>query len=289
MLHDLQSEPDLRGIRIDKVGIRHLQIPIKVRDRGNLIQETIGTFDASIELADNIKGTHMSRFVEVLHDQKDAYDAEMIGKVMRHLQKKLEARAAFLKLSFPFFSERSAPISKKKSMMKYEVSFFGHLESDHDDHHKVHNEIHKVRDDHEIDDHEIHKVHMEVKVSLKTLCPCSKSISLYGAHSQRGLVKVKLQSSGIWIEDVIEIVEKSGSSPLYSILKRPDEKYVTEQSYENPVFVEDLVRNVVSRLKADDRVEKYRVEAENQESIHNHNAYAIVASTPKMHHSFTID
>lgn len=251
ILTDLQSQPDHRGIGIDKVGIRHLEIPVKVRDREDIIQETIGIFDASVQLDSNVKGTHMSRFVEVLHDQTEPYSVANFHKVIERLRQRLGSKAAYLVLRFPFFLQKLAPKTGRQSLMNYQVAFNGSLRSTK------------------------WEMRIEVAVPVKTLCPCSKSISLYGAHSQRGIVKIDVKpKSRIWIEEIIEIAETSGSAPLYSILKRPDEKHITEQAYENPVFVEDFVRNVVSRLRADSRIGWYRVEAENYESIHNHNAFA---------------
>ncbi|MBT5708726.1 GTP cyclohydrolase FolE2 [Verrucomicrobia bacterium] len=253
-LQDLQSEPDHRAISINKVGIRHLQMPIAVHDRGKETLNTVGTFDLYVDLPADVKGTHMSRFVEILHAWSKPYSVESIESILRPIQDRLGSAAAYITLNFPFFLEKTAPVSKQPSLMNYQVKLSAQL----------------------IDDHT--SLTLQVEIPVKTLCPCSKSISKYGAHNQRGLVIVQVRSTEtIWIQEIIDIVEASGSSELYALLKRPDEKYVTESAYENPVFVEDLVRNVVSRLNSDDRISWFQVEAENHESIHNHNAYALIS------------
>ena len=257
-LQDLQSEPDHRAISINKVGIRNLQMPITVYDRQKVTLNTVGTFNMYVDLAADVKGTHMSRFVEILHAWTKPYSVESIESILGPIQDRLGSAAAYISLSFPFFLEKTAPVSKQPSQMNYQVKLSARLV-----------------------DHRT-SFTLQVEIPVKTLCPCSKSISKYGAHNQRGLVTVQVRSpQPIWIEEIIDIVEASGSSELYSLLKRPDEKYVTEFAYENPVFVEDLARNVVSKLKSDDRISWYQVEAENHESIHNHNAYALISQEEK--------
>ena len=254
-LHDLQSEPDHRAIRINKVGIRNVEMPIAVCDRGSDVHQTVGTFDMYVDLAADIKGTHMSRFVEILHAWKEPYSVENIESILGVITKRLDSRDAHITVRFPFFREKSAPMSRLPSWMNYQVALNASIVGERT------------------------QLTLEVQVPVKTLCPCSKSISKYGAHNQRGLVTVRVRSTeAIWIGEIIDIVEASGSSELYALLKRPDEKFVTEIAYENPVFVEDLARNVVSKLKMDKRITWYQVEAENHESIHNHNAYALIRS-----------
>lgn len=255
LLHDLQSEPDSRAIAIDKVGIRGLEIPIQIKDRGPKIQDTIGSFDLYVDLPEDVKGTHMSRFVEIIHRHEEPYSVDRLKPLLTQLQSRLKAESAFLELRFPFFLEKAAPVTGQRSLMNYQVTFRGRLAGD---------AIESI---------------LQVEIPVKTLCPCSKSISRYGAHNQRGVATVQVTASEtVWIEEIIKIVEDSGSAQLYALLKRPDEKHVTEQAYENPVFVEDLARNIVVRLKQDPRISWYQVEAENHESIHNHNAYAVIAS-----------
>lgn len=250
-LHDLQSEPDHRAIRIDQVGIRNIQVPIQILDQEQTLQNTVGSFDIYVDLDKDIKGTHMSRFVEILNDWKEPFSVENVQCILPVIRQRLGSSHADLTMAFPYFREKSAPVSKQTSLMNYQIRFLTHLDPSGS------------------------SLTLEVQAPVKTLCPCSKSISKYGAHNQRGVVTVQVRSTQpIWIEELIRIIEASGSSELYALLKRPDEKDVTERAYENPVFVEDLVRNVVKQLKADNRISWYQVEAENHESIHNHNAYA---------------
>jgi len=252
-LHDKQSERDHRELRIDKVGVRDLRFPIQIRDKAHVFQNTVATIGMYVDLPKEFKGTHMSRFLEVLNGFGSLFHVESIPEVLAAMQKKLKANAAHLEMEFPFFREKVAPVSKRQSLMDYTARFEANA---------LGSEIDFV---------------LVVKVPVKTLCPCSKAISRYGAHNQRGEVTVQVRfSKTVWIEDLIEVVEASASSPLYSLLKREDEKAVTEHAYENPVFVEDLVRNVAVRLNAHPDVTWFKVEAENFESIHNHNAYACI-------------
>ncbi len=252
-LVDTQNQKDERCIPIDKVGVRGLRFPIQVRDRRREHQETIASVGMYVDLPHDFKGTHMSRFVEVLNAHGNLVHVENIPEILREMQVKLNAKTAHLEMEFPYFLEKEAPVTRKKSLMDYTVSFDASINGD------------------ELD------FILKVIVPVTTLCPCSKAISQYGAHNQRGEVTVSVRFDEIvWIEDLIEWVESSASSELYALLKRPDEKAVTERAYENPVFVEDLVRNVVLRLKKNSQVKWYRVEAENFESIHNHNAYASI-------------
>ena len=252
-LHDLQSEPDHRALKIDKVGIRGLKLPIKIQGQADKQSQTVATFDVYVNLPQDVKGTHMSRFVEVLHEYEGTYSINTLEQILQTIVARLNAQTAYLTIRFPFFLEKSSPISGRSSLMDYQVTLRAQLDAG------------------------ALQLQQEVMVPVKTLCPCSKSISKYGAHNQRGHVTVKFRSDEpIWTEQIIRLVEASGSAELYAILKRPDEKYVTEQAYENPVFVEDLVRNVVTKLRSDKRITWYEVEAENHESIHNHNAYALI-------------
>lgn len=252
-LDDKQSERDHRELRIDKVGVRGLRFPIQVQDRARTIQNTVATIGMFVDLPKEFKGTHMSRFVEVLNAHGAVIHVENISEILMSLQEKLKSATSHLELEFPFFMTKTSPVSRRESLMDYVARF---------DAAACGNEIDFI---------------LTVKAHVTTLCPCSKAISRYGAHNQRGLVTVSTRSTkSVWIEELIGIIESSASSELYALLKRQDEKAVTERAYENPVFVEDLVRNVALKLNADRRLSWYKVEAENFESIHNHNAYACI-------------
>jgi GTP cyclohydrolase I len=253
LMHDKQSEPDHRRLRIDKVGVRGLRFPIQIRDKAHTLQNTIATIGLFVDLPQEFKGTHMSRFIEVLNSHGHIVHVENITDILHAMQAKLKSAVAHLEMEFPFFLVKKAPVSGMESVMDYTARF---------DANAIGKEIDFI---------------LTVKVGVTTLCPCSKAISRFGAHNQRGLVTVQVRSrKAIWIEDLIALVESSGSSELYSLLKRRDEKAVTERAYENPVFVEDLVRNVALKLNAHPDVTWYKVEAENFESIHSHNAYASI-------------
>jgi GTP cyclohydrolase I len=252
-LHDKQSERDHRQLRIDKVGVRGLRFPIQIRDKAHSLQNTVATIGMFVDLPKEFKGTHMSRFIEVLNAHGNVVHVENIPDILHAMQRKLHAERSHLEMEFPFFLEKRAPVSGMSSVMDYVARF---------DATAIGKEIDFV---------------LTVKANVTTLCPCSKAISAYGAHNQRGEVVVQIRSTrAIWIEDLIAMVESSASSELFALLKRQDEKSVTERAYENPVFVEDLVRNVAVKLNAHPDVTWYKVEAENQESIHNHNAYACI-------------
>ena len=250
---DKQSERDHRELRIDKVGVRGLRFPIQVRDKAHAVQNTVATIGLFVDLPKEFKGTHMSRFVEVLNAHGEVIHVENIREILIALQEKLKAATSHLEMEFPYFMSKKAPVSGKDSLMDYTARFDAWANK---------GEIDFV---------------LTVKANVTTLCPCSKAIAKYGAHNQRGEVTVQVRfKKPIWIEDLIAIMESSASSELYALLKREDEKAVTERAYENPVFVEDLVRNVALKLNAHPDVTWYKVEAENQESIHNHNAYACI-------------
>lgn len=252
-LHDKQSERDTRELRIDKVGVRGLKFPIQIRDKAHVLQNTVATIGLFVDLPKEFKGTHMSRFLEVLNAHGSVVHVDNITDILQALQKKLNATASHLEMEFPYFLTKRAPVSGLESVMDYTARF---------DANALGKEIDFV---------------LTVKANVTTLCPCSKAISTYGAHNQRGEVTVQLRfRKSIWIEDVIELIEGSASAELFSLLKREDEKAVTERAYENPVFVEDLVRNVAVKLNKHPDVTWYKVEAENYESIHNHNAYACI-------------
>ncbi len=252
-LHDKQSERDRRELRIDKVGVRGLRFPIQVRDKARGWQNTVATIGMYVELPEEFKGTHMSRFLEVLNAHGGVIHVETIPDILRAMQVKLSSANAHLEIEFPYFMAKAAPVSGQVGMMDYTARFDATARGK------------------EID------LALTVRAGVTTLCPCSKAISREGAHNQRGLVTVQIRSlSPVWIEDLIALIERSASCELYSLLKRQDERAVTERAYGNPVFVEDLVRNVALELRARPEILGFRVEAENQESIHNHNAYACI-------------
>lgn len=250
---DVQNTPDPRKMAIDKVGIKSIRHPVKVKDKTGDIQHTIATFGMYVYLPHHFKGTHMSRFVEILNNQEREISVESFENILRQMILRLEAKSGYIEMSFPYFINKSAPVSGVKSLLDYEVSFIGEIRED-----SYHQTI-------------------KVMVPCTSLCPCSKKISDYGAHNQRSHITITVRTNEfIWIEDLIHLAEENASSQLYGLLKRPDEKYVTELAYENPKFVEDLVRDVAAALNKDKRIESYVVESENFESIHNHSAYALI-------------
>jgi GTP cyclohydrolase I len=252
-LDDMQSRRDHRELRINKVGVRELRFPIQVRDRAHSVQNTVATIAMFVDLPKEFKGTHMSRFIEVLNAHGNVIHVENIGEILRAMQQKFHASTSHLEIEFPYFMVKKSPVSRLESLMDYVARFDAAACGP------------------EID------FMLTVKAHVTTLCPCSKAIARYGAHNQRGRVTVALRfTKPVWIEDVVAMIESSASSELYALLKRQDEKVVTERAYENPVFVEDLVRNVALQLNAHPLVTWYKVEAENFESIHNHNAYACI-------------
>ncbi len=254
-MEDKQSEFDQRGVAIDRVGVRGVRYPIIVRDLAHKIQHTVATLSMSVDLPHHFKGTHMSRFIEVLNEHGGVMHVENIPEVLHEMQRRLSATTAHLQIDFPYFIRKKAPVTRAPGMMDYGATFLANTEGAKMD------------------------FILGVTVPVTTLCPCSKAISARGAHNQRGVVQVQVRSRRtIWIEELIDLVEQCASCELYSLLKRADEKHVTEHAYDRPVFVEDLVRNVAVRLRDEPRVTWYRVEAENHESIHNHDAFAVVES-----------
>jgi GTP cyclohydrolase I len=253
VIADVQSSRDTRKIPIDKVGIKDIRHPVVVKDRSGREQHTVANFNMYVSLPQHFKGTHMSRFVQILNNHEYEITVESFRKMLEEMVGTLEAESGHVEMKFPYFVNKTAPVSGVKSLLDYEVTFIGEYING--------------------------KPSMRVKVLVPatSLCPCSKEISAYGAHNQRSHVTVDVRPNGfIWIEDLIDLVEKQASCELYGLLKRPDEKYVTERAYDNPKFVEDLVRDVATKLNEDDRIAAYIVEAENFESIHNHSAYALI-------------
>ena len=256
---DMQSQKDTRNIAIDKVGVKGIKHPIEVLDKAKKVQHTVADINMYVDLPHHFKGTHMSRFVEILSEHSSVISVKNFPEILDRMKERFDASTAHLEVEFPYFIEREAPVSKAVGLMDYKCSFMG-----------AHGE------DGETD------FILKVAVPVTTLCPCSKEISDRGAHNQRGLVTVEVRSDEfIWIEDVIEAIEETASCPVYSILKRPDEKYVTEKAYDNPKFVEDMVRDVAVQLGKIKGVTWCKIEAENFESIHNHSAYAFLEKTYK--------
>ncbi len=263
-LPDMQKTPDTRGVQIDHVGICDLTYPIVVLDRDNQRQQATATIAVSVSLPHHFKGTHMSRFLEVLAAHQGEITMHTLPVILRELKKRLNAEAARLEVEFTYFLQRTAPVSGLAAPMDYRCTFVGETGEAGDD------------------------FLMKVKVPVSTLCPCSKVISDYGAHNQRGYVTMSVRprkgADGgwqmVWIEELIDVAERSASAPIYPLLKRVDERHVTMQAYDNPVFVEDVVRNVASRLREDERIASFEVRAVNLESIHNHSAFAVVTWPP---------
>jgi len=259
-LADVQNSTDARGVALDQVGVCDLKYPITVLDRDEEMQQTVAEVSMSVGIPEEFKGTHMSRFVEVLNQYRGDFTMHTLPDLLQTLRERLEAKQARIEVQFPYFLERTAPVTEKEALMDYDCSFVGEVSG------------------------EDSTFTLGVTVPVTSLCPCSKEISDEGAHSQRGEVNIKVRSvpnkegdpTLIWIEELVEMAEASASSPLYPLLKRPDERHVTMQAYQNPGFVEDITRDMAVRLKGDERVAWFHLEVENFESIHNHNAFAEV-------------
>jgi GTP cyclohydrolase IB len=253
VVEDVQGRADTRQIPINQVGIKDIRHPVRVKDRSVGEQHTIATFNMYVNLPHNFKGTHMSRFVEILHHQEREISVDSFRGMLSEMTTRLDAAAGHIAMSFPFFVNKRAPVSGVESLMDYQASLIG-----------------------EIRDREA-TTWIRVVVPVTSLCPCSKKISDYGAHNQRSHITIKVRlKEHMWIEELIDMAESEASCELYGILKRPDEKYVTERAYDNPKFVEDMVRDVAVRLNNESRISAYVVESENFESIHNHSAYALI-------------
>ena len=253
---DVQNLRDNRNIDIQKVGVKGIKYPIIVLDKKNGTQHVNAMINMYVNLPHHFKGTHMSRFVEILNDYRGEVNIRTFRQILEQMRERLDAESAHIEIDFPYFIEKIAPVTKAKSLMEYRCCFFGESNGNCND------------------------FLVGITVPVTTVCPCSKEISSMGAHNQRSIVKLKLRfKKFFWIEDVIKLVEESGSGEVYSLLKRPDEKYVTEKAFEKPMFVEDVVRAVAEKLNSHDNFPWYSVEAENIESIHNHSAYAFIEKT----------
>ncbi len=250
---DVQNLADMRQIAINRVGIKGIRHPVMVQDKSMGVQHTIATFNMYVHLPHNFKGTHMSRFVEILNRHEREISVESYAIILKEMVELLEAESGFIEMNFPYFVNKTAPVSGVQSLLDYDVTLIGEMKGGKS------------------------SVTMKVLVPVTSLCPCSKKISERGAHNQRSHVTITLRTNRfVWIEDVVRIAEEQASCELYGLLKRPDEKYVTERAYDNPKFVEDMVRDVAAVLNADQRIDAYIVESENFESIHNHSAYALI-------------
>ena len=252
-IEDVQGRSDSRRIPINKVGVKDVFHPVRVKDRSRGEQHTIANFNMYVALPHNFKGTHMSRFVEVLHGNESEISVESFRAILLEVTEKLDAQSGHIEMSFPYFVMKQAPVTKVESLMDYKASLIG-----------------------EVHDGKV-ELWLKVVVAATSLCPCSKRISDYGAHNQRSHITIKARiDEHMWLEELIDIAEQEASCEVFGILKRPDEKFVTERAYDNPKFVEDLVRGVALRCNQEPRIRAYVVEAENFESIHNHSAYALI-------------
>jgi GTP cyclohydrolase I len=266
-MRDIQNGADDRGIPIDQVGVSGIIYPITVWDRDNERQRTTATISMSVGLPHDLKGAHLSRFLEVLNDHRGEVTMSTMPVILRDLKDRLNADSARMEVSFPYFMEKAAPASGASGLMGYNCKFIGETNGPENDFILV------------------------VEAPITTLCPCSKAISDYGAHNQRGVLSISVRTKAaqdgteqfIWIEELVEWGEACASAPIYPILKRVDERHVTMQAYDNPLFVEDVVRNMAVKLKAEPRVAWFYLRAETLESIHNHNAFAELTVEMKEH------
>ncbi|MBA4142635.1 MAG: GTP cyclohydrolase I FolE2 [Nitrosospira sp.] len=250
---DVQGVLDTRHIAINRAGIRAIRHPIKITDRDGSIQSAVATFDMHVTLPHQFKGVHMSRFVEILNNDDRVISVKSFESMVNDVVERLQAESGGIEMTFPYFIGKTAPVSGINSLLDYEVTFTGEMQKG------------------------IYQFVLKVVVPVTSLCPCSKQVSAYGAHNQRSHLSISVwTNSYIWIEELVGVAEDQASSQLYGLLKRSDEKYVTEKAYDNPKFVEDVVRDVAAVLNRDERVNAYVVESENFESIHNHSAYALV-------------
>jgi GTP cyclohydrolase I len=249
-MEDIQNNIDYRNIDIDQVGVKKIRYPITVLDKDMGEQQTVAEINMYVNLPRYYKGTHMSRFVEILNEHSRRISLQNFSEILEHVKERLNAESAHMEITFPYFISKSAPVTGIEGLMEYRCTFKGSLNKGSD-------------------------LVIMIRVPISTLCPCSREISDFGAHNQRGEVRLQVRfKKFVWIEDLIKLVEESASSDVYSLLKREDEKYVTERAYQNPMFVEDIVRDIAFKLKKDANITWFAVECENYESIHNHNAYA---------------
>ena len=251
-MKDIQNHKDNRNIDIDQVGVKGIRYPITVLDKNMGEQQTVAKINMYVNLPRHYKGTHMSRFVEILNEHSRRISLQNFSEILEEMKKRLNAESAHMGITFPYFVKKAAPVTKSEGLMEYICTFKGSLNEGSD-------------------------LVTIIHVPISTLCPCSKEISAFGAHNQRGEVTLQVRfKKFIWIEDLIRLVEETASSDVFSVLKREDEKYVTEWAYDHPMFVEDIVREIAQKLNHDSNITWFAVESENFESIHNHNAYAYI-------------
>jgi GTP cyclohydrolase I len=263
VMADVHKQVDQRRIPIDRVGVKDVSFPVVVLGRDQVKQHTVAKMSMAVNLPHDVKGTHMSRFIEILNEYRGEMTIHALPVLLRQLKERLQADEAQIEVTFPYFMERFAPESGAGALMDYQCALLGEMKGDKDD------------------------LVLRVEVPVASLCPCSKKISDYGAHNQRGYVTIEVRStrskegipSIISFEDLVEIAESSASAPVYPLLKRPDERHVTMQAYDNPAFVEDIVRGVAKQLEKDKRVAWFKVQVVNHESIHSHNVFACVEWT----------
>ncbi len=252
-MEDVQNRPALVPLPIDRVGVKNLHLPVLMRDKAKGKQHTVATVDMGVDLPSAFKGTHMSRFVEALESWHEELNYASMKRLLEDIKKRLEAERAYIVFRFPYFIRKAAPISQASSLVSYKCTLTG--------------ELHGQKPE----------FVLEVEVPVMTVCPCSKAISVEGAHSQRTLVRISVRMRNfLWIEELVHMAEQAGSSPVYSALKREDEKYVTEHAFARPAFVEDVVRAVAIQLTQHSLVAWYRVEVQSLESIHAHDAFACI-------------
>jgi GTP cyclohydrolase I len=253
-LGDIQNRKDHRNIGIDKVGVKNIRYPITVLDRTHGRQQTVANINMYVNLPKEFKGTHMSRFIEILNEYHGEIHIRNFAAILETMKNRLQAESAHLEITFPYFIEKKSPVSSASGLMEYGCRLDGSLSGE-----------------------QVHDLVAEIRVPITTVCPCSKEISDFGAHNQRGIVRLAVRFQRfVWLEELIHIIEAEASCDVYSVLKRPDEKYVTEKAHQNPKFVEDVVRDIASRLEEDSNITWYSVDSENFESIHNHSAYAFI-------------
>ena len=261
VMEDIQNNNDNRNIDIDQVGVKKIRYPITVLDKDMGKQQTVAEISMYVNLPRYYKGTHMSRFVEILTEHSRRISLQNFTEILKEMKHRLNAKSAHMQIDFPYFINKAAPVSSAEGLMEYRCIIKGSLNNGSD-------------------------LVIMIHVPICTLCPCSKEISDFGAHNQRGEVRLQVRfKKFVWIEDLIKLVEKSASSEVYSVLKREDEKYVTERAYQNPMFVEDIVREIALKLNDDPNITWFAVESENYESIHNHNAYAYIEKRKTDNHS----
>ena len=257
-LQDTQNKVDVRNIPITRVGIKDIKYPFEISDRDGVPQSTIGNFTMSVGLPHNVKGTHMSRFVKILEDQDSSLSIKNFDSLVKNTTNILDSDSAYISVDFTYFKKKCAPVSRVESLLDYSINYTCEVKN---------NVVNK---------------YLKVTVPVTSLCPCSKNISDYGAHNQRSHISAHIRTEKtVWIDDVIEMLEDQASCQIYGLLKRPDEKYVTEQAYDNPKFTEDIIRDVAVTLNKDERITAYKIESENFESIHNHSAYAYIEKDKK--------